>query len=102
MTVGEYIMKARKECGYSQRDLALKSNVSPAEISRIESDKRQHPAPAVLQALSEALVLDYGTLLEMAGYAPKKGPKSKKTLRRARGSGWKTPGSGRLCRRDVQ
>ena len=78
MTVGEYIMKARKECGYSQRDLAEKSNVSPAEISRIESDKRQHPAPAVLQALSEALILDYGTLLEMAGYAPKKGPKSKK------------------------
>ena len=78
MTLGEYLIKARKERGYSQRDLAEKSRVSPAEISRVESGKRLNPAPAVLKALAEALVLDYGTLLEMAGYAPKSMQISKK------------------------
>lgn len=80
MTLEEYLIKTRKERGYSQRDLAEKSNVSPAEISRVESGKRQKPAPAVLQALAEALDVNYGKLLELAGYVPKKAPKSKKPL----------------------
>lgn len=102
MTLGEYLIKARKERGYSQRDLAEKSRVSPAEISRVESGKRLNPAPAVLKALAEALVLDYGALLEMAGYAPKSMQKRQKNLRCARGTRRKVPGPERMRRRDVQ
>ena len=36
-TLGEYLIRTRKERGYSQRDLAAKSGISAAEICRIES-----------------------------------------------------------------
>lgn len=39
MTLGEYISNKRKEKGWSQRELAAASNVSNAEISRLESGK---------------------------------------------------------------
>ncbi len=68
MELGEYLIQARSERGYSQRDLAEKSGVSPAEISRVESGKRQKPSPAVLRALAETLVISYPYLLQLAGY----------------------------------
>ncbi len=37
MSLGEYIAAKRKEKGWSQRDLATASNISNAEISRLES-----------------------------------------------------------------
>ena len=47
MDLGEYLIRMRSERGYSQRDLAEKSGISPAEISRVESGKRQKVSPAV-------------------------------------------------------
>lgn len=68
MNLGEYLIRARNERGYSQRDLAEKSGVSPAEISRVESGKRQKPSPVVLRALADTLVISYPYLLQLAGY----------------------------------
>ena len=55
MDLGSYLIQVRNERGYSQRDLAEKSGVSPAEISRVESGKRQKPSPAVLRAIADTL-----------------------------------------------
>ena len=68
MELGAYLIQVRNERGYSQRDLAEKSGVSPAEISRVESGKHQTPSPGVLRALANALVVDYHYLMQLAGY----------------------------------
>lgn len=68
MDLGEYLIQARNARGMSQRDLAEKSGVSPAEISRVESGKRQNASPAVLRALADTLVISYPYLLQLAGY----------------------------------
>ena len=68
MTMGEYRNWARTQKGYSIRELSEKSQISTAEISRLESGKRLRPSPGVLKALAEALSIDYSTLMQMAGY----------------------------------
>ena len=68
MELGDYLVRVRCERGYSQRDLAEKSGISPAEISRVESGKRQKVSPSVLRALAETLVISYPYLLQLAGY----------------------------------
>ena len=68
MILGEFLVEARKERGYSQRDLASRCGVSPAEVSRVESGVRQKPAPAVLRAMADALVVSYPRLMQLAGY----------------------------------
>ena len=68
MTFGEYIRKLRKDCKLSQRDLAEKSGISNAEISRIESGERKNPAPAILKAIAPHIGVTYEELLQMAGY----------------------------------
>ena len=68
MKLGEYLIQARKDRGFSQRDLAARCGVSPAEVSRVESGVRQKPAPGVLHAMADALVVSYPLLMQMAGY----------------------------------
>jgi transcriptional regulator with XRE-family HTH domain len=68
ITIGNYIADLRAEKGISQRELAEWSGVSNTEISRIESGKRQNPAPATLKAVSKALSAEYTDLMELAGY----------------------------------
>jgi transcriptional regulator with XRE-family HTH domain len=68
MDLRSYLIQIRKERGFSQRDLAEKSGVSPAEISRVESGFRQKPSPAVLRAIAETLVISYPYLMQLAGY----------------------------------
>ena len=72
MTMGEYLNWARTQKGYSIRELSEKSQISTAEISRLESGKRLRPSPGVLKALAEALSIDYSTLMQMAGYIEEK------------------------------
>ena len=67
MNLGEYIAEKRKERGMSQRDLATASNVSNAEISRLESGKRKEPSPSVLKEIAKALAIPYQELLQAAG-----------------------------------
>ena len=68
MELGSYLIQGRNERGYSQRDLAEKSGVSPAEISRVESGKRLKPSPSVLRAIADTLVISYPYLMQLAGY----------------------------------
>ncbi len=68
MSFGEYIKFLRNEKGLSQRDLAEKSGVSNAEISRLETGERKKPSPNVLKALHSYLGVSYEELLQRAGY----------------------------------
>ncbi len=74
MDLGSYLIQVRNQRGYSQRDLAEKSGVSPAEISRVESGKRLKPSPAVLRALADTLVISYPYLMQLAGYMEEPAP----------------------------
>ena len=68
MKLGEYLIQARRDRGFSQRDLAARCGISPAEVSRVESGVRMKPAPAVLRAMADALVVSYPRLMQLAGY----------------------------------
>ena len=68
MTLGTYLMMLRNEKGLSQRELAERSGVSNAELSRIEAGKRQKPSPVILRAVANALSADYTDLMKIAGY----------------------------------
>ena len=68
MTVGDYLKQLRKEKSISQRELAEKSGISNAEISRIETGERQKPSPDVLRQLASALNVPYESLMDKAGY----------------------------------
>lgn len=68
MNFGEYIKSLRNENNLSQRDLALKSGVSNAEISRIETGERQKTSPTVLKAFAPHLGRSYEELMQQAGY----------------------------------
>ncbi len=67
MSLGEYIAAKRKKKGWSQRDLATASNISNAEISRLESGKRKEPSPSVLKEIAKALGVPFEELLQAAG-----------------------------------
>ena len=75
MELGSYLIQIRNERGFSQRDLAEQCGVSPAEISRLESGKRQKPSPTMLRAIADSMVISYPYLLQLAGYleAPAEG-----------------------------
>lgn len=68
MTFGDYLKDLRKQKSISQRELAEKSGISNAEISRIETGGRQKPAPDALKAIAPVLGVQYEELLEEAGY----------------------------------
>lgn len=82
MTIGEMVANARIAQNMSQRELGKKCGISPAEISRIESGRRQKPAAVSLQAIAAALGLDAGELWQTAGYAmPQEKPKAPEKFR---------------------
>ena len=66
--LGKYISEAREKVGISQRELARKSNMDCAEVSRIESGKRQKPNILYLKGISETLGLSLVKLMKLAGY----------------------------------
>ncbi|MDY2594641.1 MAG: helix-turn-helix transcriptional regulator [Oliverpabstia sp.] len=68
MTVGIYIKEMRIEKGMSQRELAAASNISNAEISRIESGLRKQPSGDVLKSIATALNVPCQNLFAAAGY----------------------------------
>jgi len=66
--VGTYIKNCRRERDMTQRDLAAATNISNAEISRIESGTRISPAPEALKSIAAALRIPVETLFEKAGF----------------------------------
>lgn len=66
--LGKYISEAREKVGISQRELARKSNMDCAEVSRIESGKRKKPNILYLKGISETLGLSLVKLMKLASY----------------------------------
>ena len=67
MRFSEYLKMMRKKRDMSQRELALKANVSNAEISRIEAGQRKTPSTTVLKSLAQALDVPEVDMLKAAG-----------------------------------
>jgi transcriptional regulator with XRE-family HTH domain len=68
MRFGVYLKNLRLENGLSQKELAEKSGVSSAEISRIETGDRKKVSPDVIKSISPYLNVSYESLLSRAGY----------------------------------
>lgn len=68
MNFGEFIKQLRNDKGLSQRELAEKSGISNAEISRIETGERKKTSPITLKAIAPFLGITYEELLKEAGY----------------------------------
>lgn len=66
--LGKTISEAREELGISQRELARKSNMDCAEVSRIEAGKRLKPNILYLKGIAETLGLSLVKLMKLAGY----------------------------------
>ncbi len=66
--LGKTISDAREKLGISQRELARKSNMDCAEVSRIESGKRLKPNVLYLKGIAETLGLSLVKLMKLAGY----------------------------------
>lgn len=66
--LGKIISEARKKLGISQRELARKSNMDCAEVSRIEAGKRLKPNVLYLKGIAETLGLSLVKLMKLAGY----------------------------------
>lgn len=69
-TLGAFIRKARQDVSMSLREVedATNKEVSNGYLSQLESGKITKPSPHVLHALSQALSVDYETLMQRAGY----------------------------------
>ena len=66
--LGKIISEAREKLGISQRELARKSNMDCAEVSRIEAGKRLKPNILYLKGIAETLGLSLVKLMKLAGY----------------------------------
>ena len=66
--LGKTISEAREKLGISQRELARKSNMDCAEVSRIEAGKRLKPNILYLKGTAETLGLSLVKLMKLAGY----------------------------------
>jgi transcriptional regulator with XRE-family HTH domain len=68
--LGQYLASIRADRKLTLRDVEdqTKKEVSNAYLSQIETGKIQQPSPNVLHALADIYRIDYGQLMEMAGY----------------------------------
>jgi HTH-type transcriptional regulator, competence development regulator len=67
-TIGATLKQARGVRGLSVVDAARAATISPAYLSRLESDAVKKPSPHVLHQLGEALGLPYAGLMRLSGY----------------------------------
>jgi transcriptional regulator with XRE-family HTH domain len=63
--LGKNLRAARKQLELTQEEVAHRSGLEPAEISRIEAGKRD-PRISTLEKLAEALEVEPGQLLREA------------------------------------
>jgi HTH-type transcriptional regulator, competence development regulator len=68
LTIGQFIGMLRNEKGLNMSQLAEKSGVSLAALSRIESGDRKKPRPLLLKAIAPHLGVSYEELMAKAGY----------------------------------
>ncbi|RIJ64123.1 helix-turn-helix domain-containing protein [Rummeliibacillus sp. POC4] len=68
---GRYIKQVREEKRMTLNQVALYSEISAAQLSRIENGKRGVPKPSTIEKISQALKVDYNELMRVAGYIEK-------------------------------
>lgn len=73
LTLGDKLKYLREQQGLSQGGLSKKSEVSVAEICRIEKGERQNPSINLLNKLLSALEVDTETYLIVTGYNQNRG-----------------------------
>jgi transcriptional regulator with XRE-family HTH domain len=67
-SIGAVLKQAREVRGLSAIEAARSAGISPAYMSRLESDAVKRPSPHVLHQLSEALTVPYTELMRLSGY----------------------------------
>lgn len=67
--LGEFIRTTRLRAGIGLRELARLSDISPANLSKIEAGTIGEPSPRSLQRMARALGADYEDLAMLAGYS---------------------------------
>jgi len=65
---GAVLRQAREVRELSAIETARAARISPAYLSRLESDAVKRPSPHVLHQLSEALAVPYAELMRLNGY----------------------------------
>ena len=68
LSIGAVLRQAREVRELSGIDAARAARISPAYLSKLESDAVKRPSPHVLHQLSEALVIPYAELMRLSGY----------------------------------
>jgi HTH-type transcriptional regulator, competence development regulator len=67
-SIGAVLKQARDVRELSGVDAARAARISPAYLSKLESDAVKRPSPTVLHQLSEALGVPYAELMRLCGY----------------------------------
>lgn len=65
---GEYIKQLRESKNMTLNQVAMYSEISAAQLSRIETGKRGVPKPLTIEKIAQALRIDYTELMKVAGY----------------------------------
>jgi len=68
MSIGAVLRQAREVRGRSSIETARSARISPAYLSKLESDAVGRPSPAVLHRLSEVLGVPYAELMALVGH----------------------------------
>jgi GTP cyclohydrolase I len=68
MRLGARLLELRKGMGRSLKSVAGAAGISTTYLQKLERDQVKAPSPRILQALSAALEVPYGDLMELAGY----------------------------------
>jgi transcriptional regulator with XRE-family HTH domain len=68
LTIGAILRRAREIRGLSGAVAARAASISPAYLSKLESDAVKKPSPPVLHRLSEVLAVPYTELMRLSGY----------------------------------
>lgn len=70
LTLGAHIQRGRERAGLSLRHLAAITGIPKTTLHRLELDQMDHPSPALLQRVAEALELNSDDLFAFVGYRP--------------------------------
>jgi transcriptional regulator with XRE-family HTH domain len=68
ISIGAVLRQAREVRGRSSIETARSARISPAYLSKLESDAVRRPSPAVLHRLSEVLGVPYTELMALVGH----------------------------------
>jgi HTH-type transcriptional regulator, competence development regulator len=74
--LGDLLADARARRKLTLRAVQASVGISNAYLSQLETGKVQSPSPIVLHKLSELYELPYETVMEVAGYPPRRSSKA--------------------------